>query len=148
MMIPFRAASQTFLSKDESPKEETSTSNLIKGRSDTDDDDDDDDDDNDDGGNFGANTDSLHEVRVLRKSSDTMKKGMLLMFICCGLSIVLALLLLQFMLERYYTSFTVSSTLSSLDESIEKGIVHRLLQIPWFGGWNIQLIAIRPNMNT
>jgi hypothetical protein len=143
MMIPFRAASQTFLSKDESPKEETSTSNLIKGRSDTDDDDDD-----DGGGKFGANTDSLHEVRVLRKSSDTMKKGMLLMFICCGLSIVLALLLLQFMLERYYTSFTVSSTLSSLDESIEKGIVHRLLQIPWFGGWNIQLIAIRPNTNT
>lgn len=142
-MIPFRAASQTFLSKDESPKEETSTSNLIKGRSDTDDDDDD-----DGGGKFGANTDSLHEVRVLRKSSDTMKKGMLLMFICCGLSIVLALLLLQFMLERYYTSFTVSSTLSSLDESIEKGIVHRLLQIPWFGGWNIQLIAIRPNTNT
>lgn len=86
---------------------------------------------------------TMHEIRLLRKSSDTMRKGMLLLVICLGLAVVFALLMLQPMLERYYSSFSVSSTVASLNSSIEEGVVRRLIQIPWFGGWDIQLIAVR-----
>jgi hypothetical protein len=86
---------------------------------------------------------TMHEIRLLRKSSDTMRKGMLLLVICLGLAVVFALLMLQPMLERYYSSFSASSTVTSLNSSIEEGVVRRLMQIPWFGGWNIQLIAVR-----
>ena len=90
-----------------------------------------------------SSTMTMHEIRLLRKSSDTMRKGMLLLVICLGLAVVFALLMLQPLLERYYSSFTVSSTVASLNSSIEEGVVRRLMQIPWFGGWNIQLIAVR-----
>jgi hypothetical protein len=86
---------------------------------------------------------TLHEIRMLRRSSDTMRKGMLLLMICLGLAVVFALLMLQPMMERYYASFSVSSSVNVLDKSIEQGVVRRLLQIPWFGGWNIQVIAMR-----
>lgn len=145
MMHPFRAAaSNSFLlpnNASESTTQDASSS------------DDDDDDSNSRPGHFSgkrqftreertnmnASTMTMHEIRLLRKSSDTMRKGMLLLMICLGLAVVFALLMLQPMLERYYASFTVAS----LNQSIEEGVVRRLMQIPWFGGWDIQLIAVR-----
>ncbi|KAI9482759.1 MAG: hypothetical protein EXX96DRAFT_555509 [Benjaminiella poitrasii] len=73
---------------------------------------------------------SLHEVRMLRRTRDTMRKGFLLLLICFGLAVVLALLMLQPMLGR-----------TVLDESNQE--VRRLIQLPWFGGWDIQVIAIQ-----
>lgn len=89
---------------------------------------------------------TLHEVRLLRRSRDTMRKGMFLLMICLGIAVVFALLMLQPMLERYYASFTASSTIEHLNQSIEKGIIQRLVQIPWFGGWDIQIIAVKRNV--
>lgn len=92
-----------------------------------------------------SSSSTLHEIRLLRRSSDTMRKGMLLLLICLGIAVVFALLMVQPMLERYYASFTASSTIASLDKSVEQGLVRRLIQIPWFGGWDIQIIAIKRN---
>lgn len=89
---------------------------------------------------------TLHEVRLLRRSRDTMRKGMFLLLICLATAVVFALLMLQPMLERYYASFTASSTIDHLNDSIEKGVIQRLVQIPWFGGWDIQIIAVRRNI--
>lgn len=89
---------------------------------------------------------TLHEVRLLRRSRDTMRKGIFLLMICLGIAVVFALLMLQPMLERYYASFTASSTIEHLNQSIEKGIIQRLVQIPWFGGWDIQIIAVKRNV--
>lgn len=89
---------------------------------------------------------TLHEVRLLRRSRDTMRKGMFLLLICLATAVVFALLMLQPMLERYYASFTASSTIEHLNDSIEKGVIQRLVQIPWFGGWDIQIIAVRRNI--
>lgn len=90
-----------------------------------------------------SSSSTLHEIRLLRRSSDTMRKGMLLLLICLGVAVVFALLMVQPMLERYYASFTASSTIDSLDKAVEQGLICRLLQIPWFGGWDIQIIAIK-----
>ncbi|KAI7889902.1 uncharacterized protein EV154DRAFT_268848 [Mucor mucedo] len=92
-----------------------------------------------------SSSSTLHEIRLLRRSSDTMRKGMLLLLICLGVAVVFALLMVQPMLERYYASFTASSTIGSLDKAVEQGLICRLLQIPWFGGWDIQIIAIKRN---
>lgn len=92
-----------------------------------------------------SSSSTLHEIRLLRRSSDTMRKGMLLLLICLGVAVVFALLMVQPMLERYYASFTASSTIDSLDKAVEQGLICRLLQIPWFGGWDIQIIAIKRN---
>ncbi|KAG2230089.1 hypothetical protein INT48_004351, partial [Thamnidium elegans] len=93
---------------------------------------------------YKINTSStLHEIRLLRRSSDTMRKGMLLLLICISLGVVIALLMVQPMVERYYASFNAASMVSSLDQSVELGLVRRLIQIPWFGGWDIQIIAIK-----
>ena len=86
---------------------------------------------------------TLHEIRLLRRSRDTMRKGIFLLVICLSTAVIFALLMLQPLLERYYASFSASSTVASLDRSIENGIIQRLVQIPWFGGWDIQLIAIK-----
>lgn len=148
MMNPFRAASNSFLVSN-------NNSNINMPESTTRDLSSSDDEDNTDGRNskrrftreekkkINSTTMTMHEIRLLRKSSDTMRKGMLLLVICLGLAVVFALLMLQPMLERYYSSFTVSSTVASLNNSIEEGVVRRLMQIPWFGGWNIQVIAVR-----
>ncbi|GAN01955.1 hypothetical protein MAM1_0014d01392 [Mucor ambiguus] len=151
MMNPFRAASNSFLlpNNNNSPSEFTTRDASSS-------------DDDEDIGNSGTGhqgrkrrftreekhsinttTMTMHEIRLLRKSSDTMRKGMLLLMICLGLAVVFALLMLQPMLERYYASFTVSSTVASLNQSIEQGVVRRLMQIPWFGEWDIQVIAVR-----
>ncbi|KAF1805903.1 hypothetical protein FB192DRAFT_1068941 [Mucor lusitanicus] len=146
MMNPFRSASNSFLLPNnntlESSARHVSTSSS---------DEDDGDDENSRKRRFTrqekrhirSTTMTMHEIRLLRKSSDTMRKGMLLLMICLGLAVVFALLMLQPMLERYYASFTVSSTVASLNQSMEQGVVRRLMQIPWFGGWDIQVIAVR-----
>ncbi|KAL9553882.1 hypothetical protein MBANPS3_003088 [Mucor bainieri] len=147
MMNPFRSASNAFLLPSESTTHDTSSSSSSS------------DDDNDnsetsrqgrkrpfiasDPSSASGGTMTLHEIRLLRKSSDTMRKGMLLLMICLGLAVVFALLMLQPLLERYYASFTVSSTVASLNQPMEQGVVRRLMQIPWFGGWDIQVIAVR-----
>ncbi|KAG1086338.1 hypothetical protein G6F42_021031 [Rhizopus arrhizus] len=148
MMNPFRAASNSFLVPNNNSNinaPESATRDLSSS----------DDEDDTDGRNgkrrftreekrkINSTTMTMHEIRLLRKSSDTMRKGMLLLVICLGLAVVFALLMLQPMLERYYSSFTASSTVASLNHSIEEGVVRRLMQIPWFGGWNIQVIAVR-----
>ncbi|KAI8646295.1 hypothetical protein BD408DRAFT_410519 [Parasitella parasitica] len=139
MMSPFRAASNSFLlSNNEHVAQDVSSSEdehreRHKSRVFT----------REEQSNINASTTTMHEIRLLRKSSDTMRKGMLLLLICLGLAVVFALLMLQPMLERYYASFTVSSTVASLNSSIDRGVVRRLMQIPWFGGWDIQLIAVR-----
>jgi hypothetical protein len=149
MMIPFRTASFSLSSSNNEPlpKVEESCSLVAETT--------DDDDDNvmerrtkftrDEKRmiNSSAAGTTLHEIRMLRRSSDTMRKGMLLLMICLGLAVVFALLMLQPMMERYYASLSVSSSINVLDQSVEQGIVRRLLQIPWFGGWNIQVIAVR-----
>lgn len=81
---------------------------------------------------------TIHEVRVLRRRSDTMRKGMLLLLICVGLAVVFALLMLQPLLERYNSAFPPTD--STIDST---ATIRRLIQIPWFGGWDIQLIAVR-----
>lgn len=86
---------------------------------------------------------TLHEIRLLRRSSDTMRKGMLLLLICISLGVVIALLMVQPMVESYYASFNAASNVASLDQSVDSGLVRRLIQIPWFGGWDIQIIAIK-----
>lgn len=152
MMIPFRAASFSLSSNSNEPSSRLEESSTFVPET-TDDEDDDDTTEGvrrrrftkDEKRMISSSTagTTLHEIRMLRRSSDTMRKGMLLLMICLGLAVVFALLMIQPMMERYYASFSVSSSVNALDKSIEQGIVHRLLQIPWFGGWNIQVIAVR-----
>ncbi|KAK4513276.1 uncharacterized protein ATC70_011844 [Mucor velutinosus] len=147
MMNPFRSASNSFLLPSNNNSMESTTRDVSSS-----------DDDNTSGSGrpsskrrftreerrkINSTTMTMYEIRLLRKSSDTMRKGMLLLMICLGLAVVFALLMLQPMLERYYASFTVSSTMGSLNQSIQEGVVRRLIQIPWFGGWDIQVIAVR-----
>lgn len=147
MMIPFRAASNSFLL---SNNKDDSTANSDSLRTDEAESISSDDEEGtkrrrfteEEKNRIDAST-TIHEVRVLRRRSDTMRKGMLLLLICVGLAVVFALLMLQPLLERYYSSYTVSSTIESLEKSTDAGIVRRLMQIPWFGGWDIQLIAVR-----
>ncbi|KAI7898276.1 uncharacterized protein BX663DRAFT_564806 [Cokeromyces recurvatus] len=127
MMIPFRAASNSFLSSPVEPQEEKDTSSSS------------DEEENEtrhhhhrftrEERNKINESVSLHEVRMLRRTRDTMRKGILLLFICLGLAIIFALLMLQPILERMV-----------VDES---STVRRLVQLPWFGGWDIQVIAIQ-----
>ncbi|CEP18581.1 hypothetical protein [Parasitella parasitica] len=143
MMSPFRAASNSFLLSNSSEHHIAPDTSSASSTSASEDEHHNQGFTRQEQTNTNASTMTMHEIRLLRKSSDTMRKGMLLLFICLGLAVVFALLMLQPMLERYYASFSVSSTVASLNRSIEKGNVRRLMQIPWFGDWDIQLIAVR-----
>jgi hypothetical protein len=81
------------------------------------------------------------KAQQLREKMDSHQKEILLMYICCGLSVIVALLLLQFMLERYYTSFAATREIYGPEDAV----AYRLINVPWFRGWKVQLIAIKSN---
>ncbi|KAI8887937.1 hypothetical protein K501DRAFT_283050 [Backusella circina FSU 941] len=81
------------------------------------------------------------KAQQLRDKMDSHQKEILLMYICCGLSVIVALLLLQFMLERYYTSFAATREIYGPEDAV----AYRLINVPWFRGWKVQLIAIKNN---
>lgn len=141
MMLPFRSTSTSFLIPNHY-EEPHHTREILKAISSEEEEDD----ESIQHGRFSReerrkiSSSTLHEIRLLRRSRDTMRKGIFLLMICLGTAVVLALLMLQPMLERYYAD---SSTIESLDRSVEHGMIRRLVQIPWFGGWDIQIIAVK-----
>ncbi|KAL0090773.1 hypothetical protein F4703DRAFT_1835115 [Phycomyces blakesleeanus] len=94
----------------------------------------------------------IERIQMLSLSSvdvtpGSVKKVLLILTMCICLAIVLALLMLQPVVRssdqtpldtEYFSGGSYTSNYGST-------LAHRLWNMPWFGGWEIQIIAIRRN---
>ncbi|KAI9030711.1 hypothetical protein CLU79DRAFT_731178 [Phycomyces nitens] len=95
----------------------------------------------------------IERIHMLSLSSidvnpGSVKKIFLILVICVCIAIVLALLMLQPLVRSSNqvslgTGYSLDGAFASVYDS---SLIHRLWSMPWFGNWEIQIIAIRRNL--
>lgn len=81
---------------------------------------------------------NLREARLVARPRRLRRKSLVYEYIAIGLAIILALAMLRYIMGQYFFS-----NANIFQGHKDQKNAHLLFRIPWFEGWDIQIIAVK-----